>query len=83
MERSEVFEVERILEKIRPALREHHGDLKVVRVEDGDVYLSFEGGCVDCPVVDESLKDMLDVVIKGNLDWVKSVKVVQSKYQII
>ncbi|MEN3033937.1 MAG: NifU family protein [Aquificaceae bacterium] len=83
MERSEIAEVEKILEKIRPALKGHNGNLKLVRVEEGDVYLSFEGGCVDCPVVDEILKDMLDLVIKSNLDWVRSVKLVQSKYQII
>jgi Fe-S cluster biogenesis protein NfuA len=29
MEEKELKEVEEILEKIRPALKEHHGDLKV------------------------------------------------------
>ncbi|SHK25521.1 NifU family protein [Thermocrinis minervae] len=75
-------EVEEILEKVRPALKEHHGNLRVVDIRDGDVYLQFEGGCTDCPIVDASLKEVIALTIKGNLHWVKNVEVVQPKYQI-
>lgn len=56
MEERELKEVEAILEKIRPALKEHHGNLKVVDIKEGEVYLQFEGGCTDCPIVDVSVK---------------------------
>jgi len=46
------------------------------------VYLSFEGGCSSCPVVDISLKNLVDTVIKGNLKWVKKVEITQQKYDI-
>ncbi len=82
MEEKEFREVEEILERIRPALKEHHGDLKVVDIREGEVYLQFEGGCTDCPIADVSVKNVVDMAIKGNLSWVKKVEILQPKYQI-
>ena len=36
-------------EKVRPALRTHDGDIKVVRVEDGVLYFRMLGQCSNCP----------------------------------
>ncbi|NPA32728.1 MAG: NifU family protein [Aquificae bacterium] len=77
-----VEEVERVLEKIRPALKGHQGELKLVDIKDDVVYLSFEGGCSSCPVVDISLKDLVNTVIKGNIKWVKKVEISQQKYDL-
>lgn len=77
-----VAEVEKVLEKIRPALKEHQGELKLVDIKDDIVYLSFEGGCSSCPVVDISLKNLVDTVIKGNIKWVKKVEITQQKYNL-
>ncbi|WPM32194.1 NifU family protein [Hydrogenobacter sp. T-2] len=82
MKEKELKEVEEILERIRPALKEHHGDLKVVDIREGEVYLQFEGGCTDCPIADVSVKNVVDMAIKGNLSWVKRVEILQPKYQI-
>jgi len=75
-------EVERILQMIRPALDTHHGNLKLVDVKDNVVYLQFEGGCSDCPVVDMSVKNVIDTSIKGNLRWVKKVEILYPKINI-
>jgi len=77
-----VAEVEKVLEKIRPALKEHQGELKLVDIKDDIVYLSFEGGCSSCPIVDISLKNLVDTVIKGNIKWVKKVEISQQKYNL-
>ncbi len=79
---SKFEEVEKVLEKIRPALREHKGELKLIDVKDDVVYLSFEGGCSNCPVVDISLKNLVDTVIKGNIKWVRKVEITQQKFSI-
>ncbi len=80
--RDEMYEeIERVLDKIRYALKDHHGDLKVVSINDGVVYLKFEGECSDCPVVDMSIKKVVDIAIKGNIDWVKRVEILQNKVQ--
>ncbi len=82
MKEKEYREVEAVLEKIRPALRGHHGDLKIVDIKEGEVYLQFEGGCTDCPIADVSVKEVVDMAIKGNISWVKKVEILQPKYQI-
>ncbi|MCS7196477.1 MAG: NifU family protein [Aquificaceae bacterium] len=82
MEEREFREVEEILERIRPALKEHHGDLKVVDIREGEVYLQFEGGCTDCPIADVSVKNVVDMAIKGNLSWVKKVEILQPRYHL-
>ncbi len=82
MVKKEFDEVEKVLEKIRPALKDHQGSLKVVNIEDGVVYLQFVGGCSDCPVVDVSLKNVVDIALKGNLNWVKKVEILPSKLEI-
>lgn len=75
-------EVEKVLAMIRPALASHHGNLKLVDVKDNVVYIQFEGGCSDCPVVDMSVKSVIDTAIKGNLRWVKKVEILYPKITI-
>lgn len=82
MVKKEFDEVEKVLEKIRPALKDHQGSLKIVNIEDGVVYLQFVGGCSDCPVVDVSLKNVVDIALKGNLSWVKKVEILPSKIEL-
>ncbi|HIC97666.1 MAG TPA: NifU family protein [Aquificaceae bacterium] len=82
MEEKELHEVEKVLERIRPALKDHQGSLKVVKIEEGTVYLQFVGGCSDCPVVDVSLKSVVDIALKGNLGWVKRVEIVPGRIEI-
>ncbi len=77
-----VKEVEKVLQMIRPAFAGHHGNLKLVDVKDNVVYLQFEGGCSDCPVVDMSIKNVIDTSIKGNLRWVKKVEILYPKINI-
>lgn len=82
MERREFDEVEKVLERIRPALKDHQGSLKIVNIKDGIVYLQFVGGCSDCPVVDVSLKNVVDIALKGNLNWVKKVEILPTKLEL-
>jgi Fe-S cluster biogenesis protein NfuA len=82
MQEDRLKEVEAVLEKIRPALKDHQGELKVVEIKGGTVYLQFEGGCSDCPVVDVSLKDVVNIAIKGNLEWVDRVEILAPKISI-
>jgi len=46
------------------------------------VYLLFVGGCSDCPVVDVSLKNVVDIALKGNLSWVKKVEILPGKIEL-
>ncbi len=75
-------EVEEVLEKIRPALAADHGDIRLVKVENNDVYLELLGECSTCPVPDITMKDVIIVMIKQMLPWVRTVYIGQKKFEL-
>ena len=52
-------------------------------IKEGEVYLQFEGGCTDCPIVDVSVKEVVGIALKGNLDWVKKVEISVPKHNLL
>ncbi|MEK7626976.1 MAG: NifU family protein [Patescibacteria group bacterium] len=42
--------IEKILNKLRPAIQSHGGDVKFVDCKNGAVKLSIKGSCVGCPM---------------------------------
>jgi len=75
-------EVEKVLEKIRPALAIDEGNIILRKVEDNEVYLELIGTCATCPVSDLTMKDTVVMVIKQFLPWVKAVRIGQTKFNI-
>ncbi len=75
-------EVEVILEKIRPALTADDGDIKLVKVENDEVYLELLGMCIHCPVSDMTMKDLIIYTIRESLPWVKTVRIGQNKFTL-
>ena len=61
--------IEKILNKLRPAIQSHGGDIKFVGCQNGAVKLSIRGACVGCPMagatfglgVEEELKKIKGV----------------------
>ena len=45
-----------LLNRIRPYIRSHGGDLEFVKFEDGFVYITMTGACDGCAFVDETLE---------------------------
>jgi Fe-S cluster biogenesis protein NfuA/nitrite reductase/ring-hydroxylating ferredoxin subunit len=48
--------VQQALEQVRPYLRSHHGDVELLRIEEGVVYLRLNGTCSSCPSSSLTLK---------------------------
>lgn len=42
--------IEKILNKLRPAIQSHGGDVNLVSCKNGVVKLSIKGACVGCPM---------------------------------
>ena len=40
-----------ILEKIRPYIQMHGGDVRLAEVRDNAAILKFEGNCAECPLL--------------------------------
>jgi Fe-S cluster biogenesis protein NfuA len=43
-----VAHINQLLDKVRPYVQMHGGDVQLLRVEEGTAYLKVYGACVDC-----------------------------------
>jgi len=55
--------VERALEKVRPLLHSHGGDVELLGIENGLVRLRLEGSCHGCPSSTMTLKNAIQEAI--------------------
>lgn len=63
-----------VIEKIRPYLVNDGGDLKFIKYEDNIVYVQLTGACEGCPMMDITLKDGIEEIIKNEIPEIKEVK---------
>ncbi len=67
-------EVEKALEKIRPALQRDGGDVELVEVgADGIVKVNLTGACGGCPMATITLKQGIERILKQEVPAVKEV----------
>ncbi|MCK4910486.1 MAG: NifU family protein [Thermodesulfovibrionales bacterium] len=68
--------VEEVLEKIRVGLKAEGGDIELVEVKDGDVYVRLTGACGTCPMSSMTMKNFVESTLLKELPEVRSVKAV-------
>jgi Fe-S cluster biogenesis protein NfuA len=67
-------EVEKALDKIRPALIADGGNVELVDVEDGVVKVKLTGACGGCPMSQMTLKMGIERVLKQEIPEIKAVE---------
>ncbi len=67
-------EVEKALEKVRPALQADGGDVELVDVQDGIVSVKLTGACGSCPMSQMTLKNGIERAIKEVVPDIKEVQ---------
>lgn len=67
-------DVEKALQKIRPALQADGGDIELVDVADGVVKVKLTGACGGCPMSQMTLKQGVERVLKEQVPEVKTVE---------
>ena len=65
--------IKEIINKLRPYLVGDGGDIEFVKYEDGIVYIKMLGACAGCALIDYTLKDGVEMVIKDEVPEVKEV----------
>jgi Fe-S cluster biogenesis protein NfuA len=67
-------EVQKALDKIRPALQRDGGDVELVEVgDDGVVKVKLTGACGGCPMSQITLKQGIERVLKQEIASIKEV----------
>lgn len=65
--------IKEIIEKLRPFLISDGGDIEFVKYEDHIVYIRMMGACVNCQMIDFTLKDGIEAAIQDEIPEVLEV----------
>ena len=71
------FEIEALLEQIRPFLQRDGGDVQFIDyTPDKYVVVELQGHCAGCPHAQMTIKNGIEKIIKENIPEVEGVKTV-------
>lgn len=62
-----------ILDNIRPYLVSDGGDISFVKYSDGYVYVKMQGACAQCEMIDFTLDDSIECILKDEIPDIKGV----------
>lgn len=65
--------IKEIIDKLRPFLVSDGGDIEFVKYEDNIVYIRMMGACVNCQMIDFTLKDGIEAAIQEEIPEVLEV----------
>ncbi|NMA04814.1 MAG: NifU family protein [Acholeplasmataceae bacterium] len=65
--------VHELIDRIRPYLHRDGGDIEIVKIEEGIVYVKMLGACVGCPLIDVTLKDGIEKMLLENVPGIIAV----------
>ena len=65
--------VQKVLDKIRPALMADGGNVELVSVEDNVVKVRLTGACFGCPFSQMTLKNGIEQAVKEEIPEIKEV----------
>ncbi len=60
-------------EKINPGVAEHGGHVTLMDVRDGTVYVQLGGGCQGCGMVDVTLKQGIETMLRAEIPEITEV----------
>jgi len=66
-----------VIDKIRPFLISDGGNIEFVKYQDGVAYVKMLGHCADCPMIDMTLKDGVEIAITSEIPEVVEVRNVE------
>jgi len=68
--------IKEILEKIKPYIKMHGGDVVLVEIKDNNVVLQVFGACKDCPLSDLTYNKIIGELLKEEIPEIKKVVII-------
>ena len=68
-----VAQVQAVLAQVRETLQQDGGDIELVKVEKGSVYVRFKGACSTCPFALLTFQSCVQETIKKRVDGIEKV----------
>lgn len=70
--------IEQVLnEYVRPKLKEHYGDIKVLNFNDGILEIKLLGKCSNCPSAKFTVEDVIEREVKEHIPEVEKVELIE------
>jgi Fe-S cluster biogenesis protein NfuA len=66
-----------VLEKLKPYLANDGGGVEFVKFEDGIAYVRFMGACKGCYMIDQTLKDGIEMALTEEIPEVIEVRKIE------
>jgi len=74
MENEEIVkQIITVLEKIRPFINRDGGDVEFVDYKDGEVFVKMVGACAGCSLIDSTLNEGIEILLKEEVPGVVKV----------
>lgn len=73
----QIDKIQEVISRIRPYLNSEGGDIEFVKFENGIVYVKMLGACIDCMMLDDTLKGGIEAMIIDEAPGVIAVENVQ------
>ena len=68
--------VNEVLNELRPFLMNDGGNVELIKIEDGIVYVAFQGACAGCAIRDVTLTEGIERMMKEKVPEIKEVRLV-------
>ncbi len=62
-----------LIKRVRPYLQRDGGDIEIIRIEDGIVYVKMLGACDGCMAIDITLKQGIETMLLENVPGIIGV----------
>jgi Fe-S cluster biogenesis protein NfuA len=66
-------QVNALIKRVRPYLQRDGGDIEIIRIEDGIVYVKMLGACDGCMAIDITLKQGIETMLLENVPGIIGV----------
>ncbi|MFZ2456838.1 MAG: NifU family protein [Candidatus Altiarchaeia archaeon] len=66
--------VAKVIEKVRPALQQDGGDIKLLEVKGDIAKVRLQGACAGCPMAQMTLKNYVEAMIRKEVPEIKKVE---------
>lgn len=65
--------ISNVLEKVRPYVKMHGGDVNLVSVNDGIVTLAISGACAHCSLADLTYNTLIAGLLRDEVSGIKDI----------
>ena len=70
---SDTEKIIEVINRIRAYIINDNGDIEFIKYEDNIVYIKMLGECMECEMLDFTLKDTIETLLKEEIPDIKEV----------